>query len=226
VTDVKPCYLYLVTHRESGKSYVGISVNPTDRWRAHLSCSKHGRGAHFANALRLYGKEAFDWKVIQKYRNVQAAQTAEKLAVLWGLGHYNLTTGGEYGKQCSPEVRAKMSVVKKGRTLSAQTRAKMSVAQQARNERLGRAKLVFYGPRLPRVYPVGHTHSEQHRANISAANRGVPKPPRTAEHIAKISAAKTGKKYGPRAPYMTAKRKALLAELLHSNPSLQIEGIA
>lgn len=206
----RPCSLYKVTHRESGKSYIGIAIDPKERWRTHLSTSKHGRGAHFANALKLYGKDAFDWKVICTYISTEVAIEAEKHAIAAGYGHYNLTTGGEYGKAYMPEVRAKMSEAKKGRKLSEAIRAKMSAAHQARNERLGRVKLVFYGPKLPRVYTTGHKASEETKAKMSAAMKGIPKPPRTAQHSARITAAKAGKDYGPRKPYMTAKRKAML----------------
>lgn len=59
-------YIYKFTHIDSGKSYVGQTVqNPNQRRLEHINGSKYSTKAyHFHNALRKYGESAFVFEVI------------------------------------------------------------------------------------------------------------------------------------------------------------------
>lgn len=190
----RPCSLYKVTHRESGKSYIGIAVDVKKRWQRHKwEALSNECDTYFARALRAYGVEAFEWKVIQKFRNSGAAKIAEKLAILWGLGHYNLTVGGDGNINPAPETRAKMSAAQqKRKTRSEATKARMSAAQKGHfvseeaKENMRQAAL--------RRAPA----SEEALANMRKAKAGTDMPHcQTSEAIEKRSAALRGKKQSP-----------------------------
>ena len=57
--------VYMVRHRESGKTYVGRSVDIANRWGLHRRHTEQGRDrSPFHRALRKYGYDAFDWVVL------------------------------------------------------------------------------------------------------------------------------------------------------------------
>lgn len=59
------CGIYTVQHRESGKTYVGRSVNIEARWIGHKHDAAFKRTNNpLHNAIRKYGAEAFCWKVL------------------------------------------------------------------------------------------------------------------------------------------------------------------
>jgi len=57
--------IYRIVHRESGKSYVGSSINVETRWRKHRETINAGtnQNPHLRNAVRKYGWEAFDFVI-------------------------------------------------------------------------------------------------------------------------------------------------------------------
>jgi len=71
-------YIYKFTHIESGRCYIGQTIqNPSRRRLEHISDSKHTRKSyHFHNALRKYGKDSFTFEVIAQ------ASTLEELNLL------------------------------------------------------------------------------------------------------------------------------------------------
>jgi len=59
--------VYIIQHRESGKAYVGRSTDIRRRWSDHrLAAAQGKRNYPLYAALRKYGCEAFDWKVLAK----------------------------------------------------------------------------------------------------------------------------------------------------------------
>lgn len=183
---MKPCSLYIVTRRETGDSYVGVAVNTKKRWSRHKwEALRNGCDTYFARALRVYGVEAFDWEILCTLDSEELARVAEITAITCGLGHYNLTPGGDGNTHPSREVRAKMSAAQqKRKTRSPETKARMSAAQK------------------------GHTVSPETRAKMSALYKGVKRGPPSAEHRANLSAALKGRKKSPAhaAAISTAKR--------------------
>ena len=59
-------YIYKFTHNESGKSYIGQTIqDPLHRKSEHVSHSRNSpKEYHFHNALRKYGVENFTFEVI------------------------------------------------------------------------------------------------------------------------------------------------------------------
>lgn len=59
--------IYIIRHRESGKAYVGRSVDIRRRWGDHRLAAERGERKYpLYAALSKYGCEAFEWKVIAK----------------------------------------------------------------------------------------------------------------------------------------------------------------
>ena len=57
--------IYMVRHRESGKCYIGRSVNIEHRWHEHVCDAKKNRTNNmFHNFIRKYGRDAFEWKIL------------------------------------------------------------------------------------------------------------------------------------------------------------------
>lgn len=110
--------IYLARHKESGKSYVGFTTqNLETRRQKHLNAAKHSQSKSvFHKAIRKYGGEAFEWKILFKTANVQLAKnTLEPLAIKRHdtkvPNGFNLTSGGDgvVGHAMPMEARERIS---------------------------------------------------------------------------------------------------------------------
>ena len=149
--------IYLITNVVNGKVYVGQTRYPLmRRLNAHFLEAFAGRTTcAIHRAMAKYGKDAFTIETLETCASTGDLNVAE---VKWisfykalGPAGYNLTTGGGVGASVSDETRAKMSKANLGRRHTEGARAKMSLAKTG----------VKMG-----------AQSEQHRLNISAANKG------------------------------------------------------
>ena len=122
--------IYRLWNTVNGKSYIGQTVNFKKRIRSHFNQSQC---TALVNAIRKYGKSAFQWKILEADIPYDSLSERE---IYW-INHfnsvspngYNLTYGGETGIP-SEETLLKMSKVQKGRTFSEETRRKMSEAKK------------------------------------------------------------------------------------------------
>lgn len=87
-------YIYKWTHKKTNKGYVGVSVNPMARAVAHNS-----EPYRFGNALRKYGRKAFDYEILHYHIDEDEAYEDET----WWIAHYdtfnngyNMTEGGDH----------------------------------------------------------------------------------------------------------------------------------
>ena len=100
----------------NGKSYIGItSMTPQQRW-ANGNGYKHN--LHFTNAIEKYGWDNFTHEIIADNLTQEEACEAERKLIdeydTFNPEHgYNLTTGGEIGKQYTDETRQKQSILAK-----------------------------------------------------------------------------------------------------------------
>lgn len=76
-------HIYKFTHRESGKSYIGQTVQDPNRRRLeHIADSKHStKTYHFHNALRKYGIDSFTFEVIAEATTLVELNNLEELFV-------------------------------------------------------------------------------------------------------------------------------------------------
>lgn len=177
--------LYTVTHRDSGKRYVGITQDPAKRWNDHKSDARRGSEHHFHRAIRLHGENSFVFEVQTWFPTPEMAKLAEQTSICFSQPEYNSTAGGDgtFGHQHTDEAKLKMSAAKKGkpsplrgRPKSAETRAKLSAAMTGKP---------------------GHRPSDETRAKLSSAQQGNTKmlgKKHSEETKAKMRAAATGRK--------------------------------
>lgn len=116
------CSLYVVSNRVNRKCYVGWTGDQAQqRWNEHCQEAKRGESErYFCKAIRKYGREGFDWEVIQTFHTKEEAIQAE---IYWiaelkrfGIELYNLTEGGEgtVGWKPTDEQRRQMSIARSG----------------------------------------------------------------------------------------------------------------
>lgn len=96
----KRLFIYRIRHLESGRSYIGWTINPEKRWRRHLSLAKRGGKNAIHCALRLYGADAFGFDVIEELVGAEADARAREVWWVAAEGTlspsgYNMTEGGD-----------------------------------------------------------------------------------------------------------------------------------
>ncbi len=207
--------IYAITHRATGRKYVGSTVNRVKRWSQHRARLRRGRhhSKPLQNAWTKYGEAAFLFELIELVDDPAKLIEREQFWIdaLQARGHgYNVgpVAGSPLGVRQSAETKAKKSAAGRGRKLSPEHVALIKVRAKA-------ASLV-------------HLHSPEARAKAGAKNRGRKRSEsavsRTAaarigmkfppEWCAAIGAAQRGKKRGPFSPAHKAKLSA--ARMGHS----------
>lgn len=101
----------------SGKVYIGITSKPVEeRW---LNGRGYARNEHFWNAIKKYGWDNIEHRILATGLSKEEASEAEKMYIALYRSHeikhgYNLTEGGETGIVHTMESRRKLSESKKG----------------------------------------------------------------------------------------------------------------
>ena len=65
-TQSRVCGVYCFIHRDSGRCYVGSSIDIYSRRKVHICNSRNSGVTCFNNAMRKYGVEAFDFEIIER----------------------------------------------------------------------------------------------------------------------------------------------------------------
>jgi group I intron endonuclease len=154
MNDSKPHYLYKTTNTLNGKIYIGVSVDPVERFDTHCANSK---GSAIGNAIRKHARESFKLDVLvcgrREYVYELEAKAIQSYDTVAPKG-YNIATGGvggHAGCKRSDETRAKLSAQKrgkasplKGKPMSEQGIANVRLARKVKmlEDRIARYKLV------------------------------------------------------------------------------------
>jgi group I intron endonuclease len=114
--------VYLARNRLNGKGYVGKTKRTLEqRTQEHLRFASKGSPQPLHRAIRKYGVEAFEWRIL-----VEGDCTEEQLGLLeqdfierlgtFGTGGYNATKGGDgvRGWSPTPEHREKIAAAHRG----------------------------------------------------------------------------------------------------------------
>lgn len=129
----KTCGIYSITHIESGKQYIGQSVNCFDRWKSHTTPKKGATG--IKGAIMKWGVDAFTFSVLEECKkkelNEREVWWILELCTLSPAG-YNLTSGGGQGTFVSDETKEKMSAANMGKTKSEEHKRKLSAANKGK----------------------------------------------------------------------------------------------
>jgi group I intron endonuclease len=135
--------VYTITHRDSGKFYVGISINPHKRWREHKNASRKNPRYRLHRAINKYGSDAFEFRVVAGLPTLALSKMFEISVIRFGKSDYNMTPGGDGGGyKHTPETIEKLRAQKgwkhrpeviasfRGRVASPETRAKISASKK------------------------------------------------------------------------------------------------
>ena len=92
-------YVYKATNRTNGKFYVGRCVGPVkEREIKHWWYAKHKQSnTPFPNALRKYGRDAFEWSIVEEC-SVDNVADREIYWINELNPQYNATLGGDGGR--------------------------------------------------------------------------------------------------------------------------------
>lgn len=101
--------IYKATNKVNGKFYIGRCHGPvkTREIKHWWYATNKNANSPFPNALRKYGRDAFEWSIVEEV----SAETAGEREIYWIAElqpQYNATLGGDggtYGKECPDHVR-------------------------------------------------------------------------------------------------------------------------
>ena len=191
-----PFIAYKITHKESGKAYVGVTTKTVaHRWSRHLvMAGRKGQCNAMARAILKYGAQAFD--VIELAYAFSKADMLEMERILIVQENtrppfgYNLTSGGEGVFDLSQEARDRLSVALRGKPKSAECRAKIAAFSPKRltPEVRARISLKLTGR------PTGRKPSEANSERLRQLNQSRSGVSLTPEHKAAIARGQTGMK--------------------------------
>lgn len=131
-------FVYVATHRETLRHYVGKALDTRRRWNEHVTKTAR-RGTAFGNAIRKYGRDAFDWLIVEA---VESEQEAYELEAWWigylrshvkGFG-FNLTTAARGSHTLAESTKAKLRAANLGKKASSETRQRMSAAGRGKKK--------------------------------------------------------------------------------------------
>lgn len=144
--------VYKITNLINGKSYIGQTVKSLkDRWIAH--CTPKSGCLYLSNAIKKYGAEAFEIKVLARCNSLEEMNHREAYYInifntLVPNG-YNLMTGGgnsrpsEFVKIKRSKSRIIYELSGKRKPVSAQTRLKLSIAGKFRKLSLAQKEKLY-----------------------------------------------------------------------------------
>lgn len=124
--------IYRITNKINEKNYIGQTCNFFQRKSQHISNPRSYSA--FDCAIKKYGKDNFEWKIIDKADDQNVLNMLERLHISryesmthqWG---YNIREGGSNGK-LSKKTKEKMSIVAKGKEHTITHRMKVGKAKQ------------------------------------------------------------------------------------------------
>ena len=128
-------FIYKITNKVNGKSYVGQTVNEVkERWKAHCRPSSCKDGSQISFAIQKYGKDNFTFEVIDTALAMDELNTKEitwiqSLNTLSPYG-YNLSSGGLNARK-HQTTKDKISSSLKGKPISDAHRKAMSEGRSA-----------------------------------------------------------------------------------------------
>ena len=172
--------IYIATNKLNNKSYIGQTINSLPRRITNHKNQSKNKNGKFSNAIKKYGIDGFDWKILYKV-SIDQLDLAEICAIYiynTYYGGYNSTPGGNnpmldetirnkyserfsgkgnpmYGRIYTEEEKLHISKITTGIPKSEEMKEKISLAQMGN-------KNSFYGK----------THSEETKKEYSKNRTG------------------------------------------------------
>lgn len=164
-------YLYKYTCHENGKSYIGVTSDPIQRFRRHKHASS-GVVA-FNRAVRKYGIDNFNFQILAIFDDVNAANYHENAAIkAFGTlapGGYNLAGGSPKTKYFGP--------------LSDETKEKIGNGNRGKIHSRGAIEIMAASKRGKPSWNKGKKFSIETRLKMSLAHEGKPLSQQHREHM-------------------------------------------
>lgn len=194
---------YRITHRATGRIYIGITTGSVDiRWKAHCYNSRYAHD-HYAlhRAIKKHGAGAFDVECVACAGSLEDLRAIEVILIKQhgslSPGGFNLTAGGDGVLRPSRETIEKRSAKLRGRPMSEEQRALLSrLARNRPQEVNDRIAATLRGRKMSEetkqklsALRKGKKRSPEACAAISAGRKGLKRAPFSAEHCAKLAEA-------------------------------------
>lgn len=111
--------IYLITHTESGKQYVGQTIGPRyQRWASHRNRARKGSSMYIHRALAKHGSDTFDIQTLDWATSKDSLDHKEKFWIefldIRAPKGYNIKEGGSHGR-LSEETKKRLSIACMGR---------------------------------------------------------------------------------------------------------------
>ncbi len=188
--------VYAIVHSESGRRYVGSSVNLRGRLSRHrkeLDREIHGN-RRLQRAWKKYGPAAFEFMVLETVSDRSALLAREQAHVDAASPRiYNVAlvvASPMFGRKWSVRQHRKFSVAMKGHPVTAETRAKIGLGNSGK-------KLSDSQKALLLAANIGRKASAETRAKMSAARLGRSTGSVPLERRERISRTLTGRTLSP-----------------------------
>jgi group I intron endonuclease len=214
---------YIITNKQNGKSYVGITTRKiARRWYEHCYVG-NSCGQLLNKAINKYGIDAFEIQVVASAKTIPDLKELEKQLIVQYKtkvpNGYNLTDGGDglIGYRHTEEQKKRNGDAKRGTVHSTETKQKMKDAHLGENNHFyGKSHSEETKQRIsaikqanPTRYWLGKQRNEETCKKISESLTGQLGRPHTEESKKKISLAHIGKKQG--SPSLETRLKLSLA---------------
>lgn len=160
---MKTGIIYIATNTENLKSYVGQTLQAFEARQMAHRCNHDN--AHFHKALRKYGMDAFEWRILEEDIPEARLNAREELWIAFYdtfYNGYNSTSGGDAAK-FSDESRQKMSDTHSNKVAQGihHVQLESEETRQARTAAIREKMASGWNP----------TDSAETRAKISAAHK-------------------------------------------------------
>ena len=133
--------VYVAINKVNGKRYIGCCVSFKERIARHLRSAEIGVDTRFYRAIRKYGKENFEWKILREnISSIKACRKIEKEMIkkydTYNIG-YNATWGGDggYTGKNSGQFKKGFTPWSKGKKLSYSHVKKLKEADRSKSYR-------------------------------------------------------------------------------------------
>lgn len=168
--------IYCIENIETGKKYIGQSVDIENRWNLHKQQLKGNRhyNKYLQRAWNKYGENAFTFSVLEKCEEKQLDEKERYYISLYKAFSegYNLTEGGEgtRGYKHTDEYKNHMRYIFTGRTFSEETLLRMSNARKGKTQTI--TPKYIEGRKRAAEKLKGKSFSEEHRKKLSESHKG------------------------------------------------------
>jgi len=199
--------IYYIKNLKNNKFYIGYTTNYCFRKKSHQNAlnGNYHKNEHLQAAWNKYGKENFEFEILEEYPNdIQILTSMEN----WWCNTLN-THNRNYGYNIDPtspnniaglskETKDKISKSKKGRSFSEEHKLKLSLSKKGKKwselQRVSRIGLKWTEERKIKASELrkGNKLSDETKKKISIANKGKK---RTEEQIKAISERNKGYKH-------------------------------